>query len=352
MTIGRRVLTFTDKTRIDPISKEPREILTSIYYPSEPTGNKEKYTTLFEPCALLAVDMLSSMGVNKEYISNLETVIYNNANVNMSVRNCPIIFITPAFGVVRDMYSFCVEHLVKQGFIVITIGATHESIFSIFPDGRFIQQSREISEIDSLDIHYWNQLLELRVDDIRYVMSNLEEVLNSDKDLMAVVDDNEIGIIGHSLGGAAAYEVLKREKVVTASVLLDPSFHLLKAGLEEKVSVPLLVVRQEKCSIEELENELSPDLLSMFLSGYNALYKSSDINSTFIKLQGAHHMTFSDIPIHYKEAGIKLKHSTITKYISTYFEEYLMKKENNLHKLMKDKISDGVYEINSVGLVF
>ncbi|KOR90271.1 hypothetical protein AM231_14780 [Paenibacillus solani] len=351
MEIGRRVLVFTDKTRIDPISKESREVLTSIYYPSEPTGNKGKYATLFEPCTSLAVDMLSSMGVNKEYISNLETVIYNNANINMTVRNCPIIFITPAYGVVRDMYSFCVEHLVKQGFIVITIGATHESLFSIFPDGRFIQQSKEISEIDSLDIHYWNQLLELRVEDVRYVMNNLEEILNSDKDLMAIVDVNEIGIIGHSLGGAAAYEVLKRDKKVKASVLLDPSFHLIRADIEEKVSVPLLVVRQEKCSIEELENDFSPELLSLFLSGYNALYNSCDINSSFIKMQGAHHMTFSDIPIHYKEAGIKLRHSTITKYISAYFEEYLMKRENIFHELMKDNISDGVYEINSVGLV-
>lgn len=59
------------------------------------------------------------------------------------------------------MYSFCVEHLVRCGFVVITIGATHESIFSIFPDYRFIQQSKEISEIDSLDINYWKQLLEL-----------------------------------------------------------------------------------------------------------------------------------------------------------------------------------------------
>lgn len=351
MTIGRRILVFKDKTRIDPISKEPREILTSIYYPSEPTGNKEKYITLFEPCALLAVDMLVSMGVNKEYISNLDTAISNNANINMTASNCPVIFLTPAFGVVRDMYSFCVEHLVMQGFIVITIGATHESIFSIFPDGRFIQQTKEISEIDSLDIHYWNQLLEFRVEDVRYVMNNLEEVENSDKDLLAIVNVNEIGIIGHSLGGAAAYEVLKREKKVKASVLLDPSFHLLRPGLEQKVSVPLLIVRQEKCSIEELENDFSPELLPLFLSGYNALYKSSDINSSFIKLQGAHHMTFSDIPIHYKEDEIKLKHSTITKYISAYFEEYLMKKENNFHELMKDKISDGILEINSSGFV-
>jgi len=350
MTIGRRVLVLKDKACIEPISNGPREILTSIYYPSVSTGNKEKYTNLFEPCALLAVDMLGSMGVNKEYICNLETVISNNANINITVRNCPIIFITPAFGVVRDMYSFCVEHLVKQGFVVITMGATHESIFSIFPDGRFIQQSREISEIDSLDIHYWNQLLELRIEDIRYVMNNLEKILNSDKDLMAIVNVNEIGIIGHSLGGAAAYEVLKREKKVRASALLDPSFHLIRADIEEKVSVPLLVVRQENCSLEELENDFSPELLSLFLSGYNALYKSSDINSTFIKLQGAHHMTFSDIPLHYKEAGIKLKHSTIMKYISAYFEERLMKKEN-FQELMKDKISDRVYEINGVGVV-
>lgn len=97
MTVGRKVFVFKDISRIDPISKEYREVLTSIYYPSVPNGNKPKYTTLFEPCTPLAVDMLCSMGVNKEYISNVVTGIYNNANINMTARSCPIIFIAPAF---------------------------------------------------------------------------------------------------------------------------------------------------------------------------------------------------------------------------------------------------------------
>ncbi|WP_054957298.1 alpha/beta hydrolase [Paenibacillus dakarensis] len=351
MTVGRKVFVFKDISRIDPISKESREVLTSIYYPSVPNGNKPKYTTLFEPCTPLAVDMLSSMGVNKEYISNVVTGIYNNANINITARNCPIIVIAPAFGVVRDMYSFCVEHLVSCGYVVITMGATHESIFSIFPDYRFIQQSKEISEIDSLDINYWKQLMELRIEDIRCILSNIEEILNSDKDLIAIVDVSNIGIIGHSLGGAAAYEVLKREKKVNASVLLDPSFHLITANIEERVSVPLLVFRQEKCSFDELENEFSPELLTLFLSGYKALYNSSDINSLYIKLQGAHHMTFSDIPIHYKEDGIKLKHSILNKYISAFFDEYLKKKDYKFHELMKDNSSNGIDEINGNGQV-
>ncbi|OAB47159.1 hypothetical protein [Paenibacillus antarcticus] len=201
MSVGRKVFVLKDISRIDPISKSTREILISIYYPSESLDNKPKYTTLFEPSIPLAVDMLCNMGVNREYISHLETGVINNARINMTAKNCPILFFSPAFGVVRDMYSFCIEHLVKNGFVVITIGATHESIFSIFPDGCFIQQSQEISEIDSVDMKYWKELLELRVEDIRYVLSNLEDALDSVRDLRTIMDRNEMGIMGHSLGG-------------------------------------------------------------------------------------------------------------------------------------------------------
>lgn len=231
MTVGRKIFVLKDESRIDPISKETREVLISIYYPSNPVEHESKYTSLFEPNTSLAVDMLCSMGVDRDYICKLDTKIHNDVSVDITAKNCPIIVIAPAFGVVRDMYSFCVEHLVESGFAVITVGATHESIFSIFPDGRFVQQSNEISEIDSLDIHSWEQLLKLRIEDIRWVVRNVDEVLESDKDLRAIVDVNEMGIIGHSLGGAVAYELLKRDKRIKASILLDPSFHLITMEL-------------------------------------------------------------------------------------------------------------------------
>lgn len=351
MTVGRKVFVLKEKSRIDPISNETREVLISIYYPSNPVEHESKYISLFEPNISSAVDMLSSMGVDRNYICNLDTKIHNDESVDITAKNCPIIFVAPAFGVVRDMYSFCVEHLVECGFVVITIGATHESIFSIFPDRRFVQQSNVISEIDSLDIHSWKQLLKLRVEDMSLVMKNVDKVLDSDKDLRAIVDVNEMGIIGHSLGGAAAYELLKREKRIKASILLDPSFHLMTTKKEEGVSVPLLVARQEKCSFEELENEISPDLLPLLLTGYESLFNSSDLNSSFIKLNGAHHMTFSDIPIHYNEDGIEHKHSTINKYISAFLEKHLKKEESKFHELLKNKINDGIDQVNSKGHV-
>lgn len=351
MTVGRKVCVLKDESRIDPISKELREVLISIYYPSNPVEHESKYISLFEPNISSAVEMLSSMGVDKDYICNLDSKIHNDESVDITAKTCPIIFVAPAFGVVRDMYSFCVEHLVECGFVVITIGATHESIFSIFPDGRFVKQSNEVSEIESLDIHSWKQLLKLRVEDISWVLENVAEVLDSDKDLRGIVDVNEMGIIGHSLGGAAAYELLKREKRIKASILLDPSFHLMTTSMEEEVSVPLLVARQEKCSFEELENEISPDLLPLLLSGYESLFNSSDLNSSFIKLNGTHHMTFSDIPIHYNEDGIQHKHSTINKYISAFLEEHLKKEKNKFHKLLKNKINDGIDQVNSKGHV-
>lgn len=350
MTVGRKTIALNDSTRIDPTDNETRKILLSIYYPSEAFGFESKYISMFEPCTPLAIDMLTNMGVNNEYITKLVTGICNNAAVRKDTGNCPVILLSPAFGVVRDMYSYCVEHLVNCGFIVIAIGATHESIFSIFPDGSFLHQSTEISDIDSLDIQAWKGLLKLRVDDVNYVISHVDEILDSVENLGAIVDLNKMGIIGHSLGGATAYEVLNKESKVKAGILLDPSFHLMNAD-SKATNNSLLVIRQEKCSAEELDGEISKDLLPLLLEGYNTLYHTSDHNSFYLKLRGAHHMTFSDIPIHYQEEGIELYHSIVNKYISAFFDEHFNTDNLNFQKLMISKSIDGIDEINSKGQV-
>ncbi|WP_149466322.1 hypothetical protein [Paenibacillus antarcticus] len=132
--------------------------------------------------------------------------------------------------------------------------------------------------------------------------------------------------------------------------MLDPSFHLITVSTDDRSSAPLLIVRQENCSNEELENEVSQELLPLLLIGFNNLHKSSPVNSTFIKLHGADHMTFSDIPIHYEDNGIKLKHSIINKYICAFLEEHLKRKEYVFHELMTTKSNDGIDEINSNGM--
>lgn len=65
------------------------------------------------------------------------------------------------------------------------------------------------------------------MDDLIYLLNLLPHFNETDNLLAGKLDIERIGLIGHSLGGAAVYRVLKNTDVcIKASVLLDPSLHL------------------------------------------------------------------------------------------------------------------------------
>lgn len=54
------------------------------------------------------------------------------------------------------MYIYNIEALAKQGFIVVTVSAAYEAMFTVCPSGEFINQSeamRQIKAADYTDLH-------------------------------------------------------------------------------------------------------------------------------------------------------------------------------------------------------
>lgn len=100
---------------------------------------------------------------------------------------------------------FHIERLVEQGFAVVTIGATAESMFSIYPDGRFIRQADKLSTMESTETGIWDQLLQARVEDILYTAGHLQELESCFPSPW--MDMERVGLVGHSLGGVAVSQV-------------------------------------------------------------------------------------------------------------------------------------------------
>lgn len=156
MAVGRIVHVFHDKSRKEFFSNhETRSIIISVFYPAEMKRNYEtSYLELFEPCTEQAVNVLKDMGVDMDYFRGIQTQIHNDAQPNLTLNNYSVILYVPAFGVGRDMYTYHIQQLVDEGFIVVSIGSTYETIFSILPDGRFVKQAEVISKIKVLIFNF------------------------------------------------------------------------------------------------------------------------------------------------------------------------------------------------------
>ena len=197
------------------------------------------------------------------------------------------------------MYLGIISRLVPQGYMVVTIGAPHESVFTVYPDGGFIKQAREIAEIESTDYASWHRLLENRVQMIILVMDYLETLNRFDPELKGLFDLDKVTAIGHSLGGAAVLEATRRNKRIKGSILLDPSFHLIRRD-NERSSVPVLLLRQEASTYQEMAASMNETIARDYIDGQRYAFTHLQ-NSLFYRVNGAQHMSFSDVPLHYND---------------------------------------------------
>lgn len=350
MNVGRIVHEFNDYTRKELFNNnETRTIIVSIFYPSEINTqvNETNYLKLFEPCEDMALSTLKEMGVDSDYLRSLKTQVYNNAKPDHTLNNYPVILYAPGFGVVRDMYTYHIQQLVECGFIVVSIGATYDSIFTIFPDGRFVKQAEVKSKDNSTDSQIWGELLKTRVEDILYVMNHLEEIQAVLPPMS--IDTTTIGIVGHSLGGAAAFEVAKKDARIRACVMLDASFQLLELGENVNINTPILIMRQEKCTYDELRNELSEEKIYPYVNGFERLFTLLSGYKSVVKVQGANHMTFCDVPVYYKEEGIDEIHYVISKFATNFLRTFILNKKVDYKRSLDSKIWSKIVEIDEKG---
>ena len=351
MAVGRKVVALNDISRKDPFADgETREIITSIYYPADVTYDQigfNSYLNLFDPCKKMASSILQDMGVDIEYLASLQTTIINDAKPNLVHGRSPIILYSPGFGVTKDMYSYHIQELVHCGFIVIAIGSTYESIFTIFPEGRYIKQTEILSNITDSNYSLWQKLLKTRVEDILFVIRHLDLLIAETN--LGNVNWDALGIVGHSLGGAVAFEVAKEDKRVRAGVMLDASFHLLDEERDAQLSTPFLLMRQQKCTYDELIDEMPEEIITSYIEGYERTHDQLVGDRYTVKVQGADHMTFSDIPLHYKELDVSEKHKTICSLSNAFLKEFVQGQASSFQDIFYGKRPSGIKEIDMKG---
>ncbi|RKN85403.1 alpha/beta hydrolase family protein [Paenibacillus ginsengarvi] len=353
MRIGRTVREVIDAGRDNPFANDgtKRRFMISVYYPSGDTdqgARKLVYPELFHPGEETAIRFFEQSGADLAALNALRTNVYHNLNLPEDARRFPVIIHAPAFGVERDMYWFHVSKLVARGFIVVTVGATYESVFTVFPEGAYVKQLKPLAELTSDDSVEWERLLTIRADDIRYVLDLLPKLDETDELLRNRLDTQRIGLIGHSLGGAAVYRVIQRDSRPKAAVLLDPSLHLFGTD-RQPINTPVLLMRQQSSTYELVildgwkerlarETRDGQQFLANVLKGYRS----------FVKVCGAHHLTFSDVPLHLGESDVAVKHQAITEAASSFFEEFVCGQGGRYTEGKNEEFS-GICEIGSDG---
>lgn len=114
--------------------------------------------------------------------------------------------------------TFQLEELVSHGYIVVALNFTGDATTTIFPDGDRV----DFTPIENT-ITFLNNRIKLWKQDTSFV---LDEVFkgNFDKKFHAIaslIDYDNIGMLGHSFGGATSAQMLVKDSRIKAAIDMD-----------------------------------------------------------------------------------------------------------------------------------
>ena len=233
-----------------------------------------------------------------------------------------VIFSHGAFGYYQSNTSTFME-LASHGYVVISLDHPHHSFFTEDKEGKlvtvnpnFIQEVMFVNEESTTEeeilelSHKW---LKIRTEDMNFVLDSVEAVKGEgsfstewfiesediDKEIIKVLtmtDANRIGLMGHSLGGAASVTVGRERDDIDAVINLDGTMLGEQLSYEngkyqyydEAYPIPLL----------SIDNELHYQEGAMVDTLYvNNVVLENAVDSKHTYFIGSGHMNYTDLPL-------------------------------------------------------
>lgn len=251
---------------------------------------------------------------------------YPDTGNENSGSGCPLIlFSHGAFGYYQSNTSTYME-LASHGYVVVSLDHPYHSFFTrdtagslITVNPGFLQDvmlanKDTASEEDILEMsHEW---LSLRTEDIGFVLDSLKETKASAAcaepwffpagetadeilSILQITDTDKIGLLGHSLGGAASVTVGRSRNDIDAVIDLDGTMLGEQLAFEngaclyyeDAYPVPLLSIDNETHYLANLEDK------GTNIRYVNNVVLDNALDSRHTYFRNSGHMNFTDLPL-------------------------------------------------------
>ncbi|WP_410566268.1 alpha/beta hydrolase family protein [Amycolatopsis sp. cmx-4-61] len=283
---GEDVIHLTDASRPDPWvpSSGPRQLTVTMVYPAVlGTGTPAPYMTLAEAAGIIQRRKLpASSGVTAENLSSVTTHAFDGARPQRG--KYPLVVLSPAAEDPRMTLTSLATDLASHGYVVALVGHTYEDSGETLANGR--TPTCAICDDPTLDL---DSVAASRALDVSFVIDQLTHG-NTAWRLAHLIDKHDIGMAGHSLGGAAAAATMIADPRVRAGVNMDGKFH--PAPTPGQIDRPLLMLG--------VTDSHSP-------GGYDTTWAQTWATlggyKKWLTVAGADHFSFADLDLLQEEAG-------------------------------------------------
>jgi dienelactone hydrolase len=228
--VGRRFFSWRDAARVDPLSPirdARREVAAYIWYPA----NKPQ-SGIPAPYAPEEWIAASAHDWTMQRMDRVQAHAYENAMLVTTNTNFPVLIFSPGSGQLPTSYTALSEELASYGYVVVALAHPFSTPIVHFPDGRTVRASDS-----GYEGGLGEQLASIWAEDIISTLNFLHEMQKAGDAFFAHLALQQVGVFGHSFGGAAAVEACRIDPRFRACMDLDGTVYgpATSTGLKQPV---------------------------------------------------------------------------------------------------------------------
>ncbi|MCM3496967.1 dienelactone hydrolase [Paenibacillus lactis] len=251
LKVGTQVFHFIDSSREETFGTTAtgkRELMVQVWYPAQ--AGTGQYAPFIPDTRILSY-MAANYGLpgfTFQHLKYVSSHAYSEAEVSSAQTTYPLILANPGFGSSRFLHTSQAENLASHGYIVAVIDHTFNTFATEFPDGRITTSTT--NDLFSPDHDYRTEsgnrdkLGKVLTDDVAFVLDQFELIQSGQipSRFKGKMDLKHVGVFGHSIGGATAYDAAFDPRI-TAGINLDGGLYRLRD--REGLQKPILFIHSE-----------------------------------------------------------------------------------------------------------
>ncbi|WP_145133119.1 dienelactone hydrolase [Paenibacillus sp. Y412MC10] len=363
--VGTQTFHLVDTKReeiFDEARDRKRELMVQVWYPAQ--AGTGKYAPFIPNTPILRY-MAANYGLpgfTFQHLKYVSSHAYSDAEISSAQTSYPLILANPGNGSSRFLHTSQAENLASHGYIVAVIDHTYNTFATEFPDGRITTSTTD--HLFSPDHDYVTErenrdkLGKVLTDDVVFVLDQFELIQSGQisSQLKGRVDLGHVGVFGHSIGGATAYDAAYDPRIA-AGIDLDGGLYRLRD--KEGLRKPFLFINSESYfeqlarvmnnraytdaelnrmgSTREWEDQVAADKKVEL----ERMRETVEEGGQVLYIENTEHLNFTDVqfisPI-FKILGITGKiaperaNTVINAYMLDFFDMYLKNQGGNLVK--------------------
>ncbi len=308
--IGTQVYFWTDNNRSEVYTTNPkdlRQLMVQVWYPAEKReGYQYAPHVTFPEKAITSI--AKTAGLPSNFGKHGTTLTSNSVFGLIPIQNSqfPLILFSHGDGGMLNQNTSQIEELVSHGYIVIACNHTYNASVTFDKDGNIIPYKQNIDWNEQAQYHkkyYTNLLIKYRYQDMEFMLKELKkENLQGDikNPFIDIIDFNNIGSMGHSMGGGTTYLSLLKNQEIKAGVAFDGWFFgLLENEFLTKNNKPFLHIGQEQFVDQDIVGDINNSVEGREnFKIYNKIMNSNE-NKYAAYIKNSLHYTYTDIKLIY-----------------------------------------------------